>query len=88
MAGILTLQVAMTGTAQQLPSNPIQGGSCNIAAAVGNTADITISTTATNGASGFLLSKGTTVPLPGLTNTNALFVNGTAADKFSLIAVN
>lgn len=85
MAGILTLQVAITGTAQQLPSNPVPG-SCTIAAAAGNTADIVISTSATDGAAGFLLSKGVAVSLPSIGNTNTLFVNGTSADKFSLIA--
>lgn len=85
MAGILTFQVTVTGTAQQLPSNPNQGKSLTISAAAANTADIVISSTAANGATGFLLPKGTNIYLEGVTNTNALFVNGTSGDKVSLI---
>lgn len=89
MAGILTFQatIAATGTAQQIPSQLNQGKPLTLSAPSGNTADIVISTSATT-TNGFILPKGTSVSISGLTNTNSLWVSGTAADKVSGMSAN
>jgi hypothetical protein len=84
----ITLQqsIAATGTAQNLPNNPIvrsvtiHGPSTNTASVVlGNSPAVTSTT-------GFLLEKGNsvTVDLPG-GNTNQLWAVGTAGDSYSVI---
>lgn len=85
MPGILTFQVILTGSAQQVPSNPIQGKPLTISNPTGN-GDVTISTSATNGSNGFILPAGAVVTLEGLTDTDAIWVNGTSTQKVSGIA--
>jgi hypothetical protein len=78
--------IAVSGTAQNPPNNPIvrsvtiSAPSANSAATVlGNASTVTTAT-------GFLLEKGdsVTVELPG-GNTNALWAVGTAGDGFSVV---
>lgn len=78
--------IATTGTAQNLPSNPVSR-SITIRAKETNTQPVAIGNSSTvTAATGFLLEPGASVPveLPG-GNTDSLWIVGTAADAVSLI---
>lgn len=80
---IFQTAIATTGTAQQLPANPGLK-SFTIAAKTGNTAAITIgSSSSVTSTTGFLLSPGQSVTIPG--GNTGLFVVGTAGDVLSVI---
>lgn len=82
MAGIATFAVTITttGTAQQVPSITNQGRSLSLSAPAANAADITISASSTV-TGGFVLPKGSSpITIPGVTDTAALWVSGTAGD--------
>lgn len=90
MAGIITVQgkIAVTNTAQQLPSNPNQAKNFTLTAKSTNTAAIGVTVTNSGGAvdgtgTGYILEKGTSVTIPGLNNTNAIWVTGTSGDIYS-----
>lgn len=85
MAGILTFQVTLTGSAQQIPSNPNQGKSLTISNPTGNGA-LSIHTSATDGSSSFVLPAGNVVTLQGVTNTNSIWLTGTSGNVVSGIA--
>lgn len=88
MANVIAFQLSLaaTGTAQNLPANPvlrsvtIEAPSANAAAVtIGNSSSVTSST-------GYNLDKGQTVSIPlSGGNTNALWVVGTTGDKCSVI---
>jgi hypothetical protein len=90
MSQLVTFQgkIAATGTAQELPANALQNNTLTIAAKSGNTAAIVIinsstASTATDGTgAGYILAAGTSVSID-ITNTNALWVAGTANDVYS-----
>lgn len=79
-------KLTTTGTAQNLPSNPVRKAvtittpSTNSAAIVfGNTSSVTPT-------SGFILDKGESVPIELASgNTDALWAVGTANDVFSVV---
>ena len=83
---LVSFQVAITGSAQQLAANPIVN-SVTLTAKSTNTAAIEI-TAATNSSTttGYILEKGTSVSIPLKNgNTNQIFVFGTASDVLSVI---
>lgn len=82
MAGIATFEVTVTATAVQVTSIKSQGKSLTISASGANTADVIVSSSSTV-TGGFILPKGTTVTIPGVTDTAALWVSGTSGDKVS-----
>ena len=78
--------IAATGTAQELPSNALQFGSGTLLAKSGNTAVIAIgNSSAVTSSNGALLPAGSQIPVVGLLNTNALWINGTSGDVISFI---
>jgi hypothetical protein len=84
-----TVTVAATGTPQQLPSVPLVGQyiPSTLATPAGNTASINISISTTGAgaaATSFVMKAGTQVPV-AVTNTNQLFIQGTAGDQISFI---
>lgn len=82
MAGILTFQVVATASPVQLASNPTAGKLLVVSAPSSNTADIVISSSS-SATGAFLLPKGTSVQLDGVTDFSQLYISGTAADKVS-----
>ncbi len=85
---IISIQdtIAVSGTAQTLPNNPVVR-SITIAAPSTNAAAIVLGNAPTvTTATGFLLAKGNsvTLELPG-GNTNSLWLVGTAGDVFSVV---
>jgi hypothetical protein len=77
---IFTTTIVATGVAQQLPSNPLQiGGTLQVSGEA-----VTIGTTAANAATGFPLAVGGVVSFSG-SNTNQLFVSGTAGGTISFL---
>lgn len=86
MANLVAFQVAITGSAQQLASNPLVNG-VTILAKSTNTANVEI-TAVTNASTtvGAILEKGTSVFIPLKNgNTNQIFVFGTTSDIISVI---
>jgi hypothetical protein len=76
--------IASTGVPQQLPANALQNGG-TLAAKTGNTAAVSISPNpAVTATTGFLLGAGQQAPFTG-SNTNQLWVVGTAADVISFL---
>jgi hypothetical protein len=90
MAQAIAFQVAIavTNTAQQLPSNPT-GRGVTLLAKTGNTADIAVgNSSAVTTATGALLHSGIPVLFEDVNgNTNALWIVGTAGDVISVIGV-
>jgi hypothetical protein len=93
MAGIVTVQgkITTTGTAQQLPSNPRLNATFTLTAKSTNTAAIAVTVSSAGGAvdgtgTGYILEKGTSITIPGLSDTNALWLTGTSNDIYSGIA--
>jgi hypothetical protein len=85
---LVTLQqsIAATGTAQNLPNNPVQH-SITIHAPSTNTASVALgNSSAVTSTTGFLLEKGNSVTID-LTggNTNQVWAVGSAGDTFSVI---
>jgi hypothetical protein len=77
---IFTTTIVATGVAQQLPSNPLQiGGTLQSAGSA-----VTIGTTAANAATGYPLAVDGVVSFSG-SNTNQLFVSGTAGGTISFL---
>lgn len=77
--------IVATGTAQNLPSNPVSR-SVTVAAKSTNTADVVIgNSSAVTATTGFILAKGTsvTMDLEG-GNTDQIWVVGTSADVVSV----
>lgn len=78
--------IAVTGTAQQLPNNPVLR-SVTIAARSTNTGVIVLGNApSVTSSTGFVLEKGqiVTLGLPG-GNTAALYAVGSAGDVFSVV---
>ena len=79
--------VVTTATAQQLPSNLITQGLLMLAAKSGNAANIAIGTSSSvTATTGYLLESGNSaqINLHG-SNTNELWIIGTAADVLSVL---
>lgn len=78
--------IVTTGTAQELPSNPVIH-SVTIQAPSTNTANVTIGNNpGVTATTGYSLPKGTSVSIPirgG--NTNSLYIVGTAADVVQVL---
>lgn len=88
MRGVIAFQgvIAATGTAQNLPNNPVWNR-ITITAKSGNTASIEIgnASTVTTG-NGYILAAGQSVVIVlNNGNTNQLWVVGTLADVYSVI---
>jgi hypothetical protein len=84
---IVAFQLTMTGSAQQLPSNLLTKGGTLIAKS-GNSAVIAIgNSSAVTTSTGALLGAGETVPISGITNTDAIYVIGTSSDVISFLGV-
>lgn len=83
---LVSLQVAVTGSAQNLPSNPIRT-SITVTAKSTNTGPVSLSANpAVTLANGYLLEKGQSIVIPMPNgNTGQLWAIGTAADVFSVI---
>jgi hypothetical protein len=83
---LVAFQLTATGTAQQLPSNPVLN-SITLAGKAGNAAAISVgSTAAVTASTGFLLGAGVTVTIPCRSgNTNEVWIIGTANDVLSII---
>lgn len=87
-AGVGQTKIAVTGTAVQLASNALVNGVI-LSASTSNSASITVGgsgvTNATDGTgNGFILAPGASVGI-AVSNTNELYVNGTAADVVSFV---
>lgn len=82
---LVSLQVTVTGTAQNLPDNPIQT-SVTITAKSTNAGPVSLSANpSVTLANGYLLEKGQSVVIPMRNgNTGQLWAIGTAADVFSV----
>lgn len=80
--------IAVTGTAQVLPSNAILNGGV-FSAGPNNTAAINIGNGSTDSAStGFPLAKGIQTPFILFQgNTNSFFIEGTSGDVISFLGV-
>lgn len=81
------VKIAVTGTAVQLPSNPLSNGVIVKAKTTNNTACGTVGTSAVTNTydgtgNGYGLCPGEAASL-GVKNTNAGWVNGTAGDIFT-----
>lgn len=76
----------MTGTAQQLPSNPVVR-SVTLTAPETNSADVVIGDSQNvTLATGYVLEKGNSVTIPLVNgNTNAAWIVGTAGDVLSVV---
>ena len=86
MNNVVALQgtITVTGTSQNLPNNPVVNGVV-IAAKSGNTASIEIgNSSAVTTTTGFILAAGTSVTVP-CSNTNQLWLVGTANDVYSVL---
>jgi len=91
MAGFVTIQgkIAVTNTAQQLPSSGVTKlNSFTLTAKSTNAAAIAVTVLSNSGAvdgtgTGYILEKGTSITLTGLLTTGAIWVNGTSGDIYS-----
>jgi hypothetical protein len=76
--------IAASATPQQLPANALVNGG-TLAAKAGNTASIELSPNpAVTSSTGFVLAAGQQVPFTG-SNTNQLWITGTAGDVLSFL---
>jgi hypothetical protein len=78
---IFTTTIVATGVAQQLPNNPLQNGGTFQSTAGAVTLGTTSAVTA---ATGYTLAANVPVTFTG-SNTNQLFVTGTAAGTISFL---